>query len=35
MTVHNFYDRQPTPDERAGMHWWNILSDRERRDCMA
>ncbi|WP_413168805.1 hypothetical protein [Burkholderia latens] len=23
-------DRQPTPDERAGMDWWNGLSEGER-----
>jgi len=29
MAIHN-YDRQPTPDERAGMDWWNALSVSER-----
>ena len=24
------YDREPTADERAGMVWWNALSEAER-----
>jgi len=24
------YDRQPTPNERAGMDWWNSLAEIER-----
>jgi hypothetical protein len=29
MTIHDC-DRQPTPDEHAGMDWWNALSVSER-----
>jgi hypothetical protein len=35
MTVHSFYDRQPTPDERMGMKWWNALSKSERGDWLS
>jgi hypothetical protein len=35
MTVHSFYDRPPTPDERMGMKWWNALSKSERGDCLS
>jgi hypothetical protein len=34
MTVHSFYDRPPTPDERMGMEWWNELSQSDRRDWL-
>jgi hypothetical protein len=34
MTVHSFYDRQPTPDERLGIEWWNSLSEGERHDWL-
>ena len=27
----NIHDRAPTPDEQAGMSWWNALSEGERR----
>lgn len=27
-------DREPTADERAGMTWWNTLSEAERRRWM-
>lgn len=27
-------DREPTPDERAGMAWWNRLSERERGEAL-
>jgi hypothetical protein len=30
MTLYSYYDRQPTPDERTGMDWWNSLPKRER-----
>ena len=32
MTVHSFYDRPPTPEERIGMAWWNALTVAERRE---
>jgi hypothetical protein len=31
MTAPNPYDREPTPDERAGMDWWNSLDISARR----
>ena len=31
MTEHRPYDRQPTPDERMGMTWWNALPKDKRR----
>jgi hypothetical protein len=31
MTVHSFYDRPPTPDERMAMAWWNAQTVAERR----
>jgi hypothetical protein len=31
MTAHSYFDREPTPDERAGMDWWNSLDKSERR----
>lgn len=27
-------DRKPTDDERAGMNWWNALTEAERRHWM-
>lgn len=27
-------DREPTADERAGMSWWNAMTEAERLDAM-
>jgi hypothetical protein len=31
----NEHDREPTPDETAGMVWWNSLSEADRADWLA
>ena len=30
----NEHDREPTPDETAGMVWWNSLSEADRADWL-
>lgn len=27
-------DREPTPDERAGMSWWNAMTEAQRPDAL-
>ena len=31
----NEHDREPTPDETAGMAWWNSLTEADRADWLA
>jgi hypothetical protein len=33
--IKNEHDREPTPDETAGMVWWNSLSEADRADWLA
>ena len=33
--MRNEHDREPTPDETAGMVWWNSLSETDRADWLA
>jgi hypothetical protein len=35
MALNDNNERTPTPDERAGMNWWNSLSERERAKWLA